>query len=60
MVLKTVEKAPWRTSFAVEIVLDEGLTRREQSILFNSARSCEVVKMLGGKTGFDFQLGTAQ
>jgi hypothetical protein len=53
---QTVESAPWRTTFAVDIDLGEGLSRRERVILFNSARHCEVHKLLDGESGFDYRL----
>jgi hypothetical protein len=46
----------WRTSFAVQIDLGTGLTQREKIILFNSARSCEVHKLLTGEMAFDYTL----
>ena len=50
------EGKPWVTSFAIKIDLGNNLTHREQKILFNSARSCEVHKMLAGEFTFDYQL----
>ena len=47
---------PWRTRFAVQIDLGEGLTRRERIILYNSARHCEVNKLLRGELDFDYSL----
>jgi uncharacterized OsmC-like protein len=40
------------THFASEIDLGEGLTPREQRILYNSAKQCEVHKMLRGDIKF--------
>ena len=37
-----------RTTFVTAIDLGLGLTERERKILFNSARRCEVHKLLGG------------
>ena len=45
---------PQDTYFKVRIDLGTGLTRRERTILFNVARSCEVYKMLTGKISFDY------
>jgi uncharacterized OsmC-like protein len=45
-----------RTHFASHLDLGEGLTSREQRILFNSARQCEVHKMLQGEITFDENL----
>jgi hypothetical protein len=44
------------TRFVSLLDLGEGLTPREQRILFNSARRCEVHKMLGGETTFEEHL----
>jgi hypothetical protein len=41
------------THFASRLELGEGLTVREQRILFNSARTCEVHKMLRGEIEFE-------
>jgi hypothetical protein len=53
---QTIEDAPWQTAFAIDIDLGEGLSRRERVILFNSARHCEVHKLLDGEVGFDYRL----
>jgi hypothetical protein len=53
---QTVEKTPWQTAFVVELDLGQGLSRREQAILFNSARNCEVHKLLAGQMAFDYRL----
>jgi len=37
-----------KTTFITAIDLGLGLTERERKILFNSARHCEVHKLLGG------------
>ena len=55
---ETVEGAPWQTTFAVEIDLGTGLSRREQGILYNSARRCEVHKLLTGEMAFEYRLAT--
>jgi hypothetical protein len=52
----TLEGRPWQTHFEVQVDLGEGLTRRERTILFNSARRCEVNKLLNGEMTFDYQL----
>ena len=49
-------KATW----AVDIDLGSGLTKREQTLLFNSARSCEVHKVLGSEATFDFKLAAEE
>lgn len=53
---KTKEGRTWQTQFEVQVDLGAGLTRREQIILFNSARRCEVNKLLNGEMAFDYQL----
>lgn len=45
-----------RTHFTSRIDLGEGLGPREQRILFNSARGCEVHKMLRGELSFEEHL----
>ena len=51
---ETEEGSPWRTRFGIHLDLGEGLTRREQAILYNSARNCEVHKLLSGGLEFDY------
>jgi uncharacterized OsmC-like protein len=46
------------THFVSHVDLGEGLTPREQRILFNSAKQCEVHKMLRGQMTFDEYLIT--
>jgi len=41
-----------KTRFVSYLDLGEGLTSREQRILYNSARTCEVHKMLQGEIEF--------
>jgi uncharacterized OsmC-like protein len=41
------------THFTSRVELDKGLTARERRILFNSARLCEVHKMLRGEITFE-------
>ena len=53
---RTAEDIPWHTRFTVEIGLGTGLTRREQAILFNASRHCEVHKLLDGEMTFEYQL----
>ena len=53
---QTVEGTRWQTAFIVEVDLGQGLSRREQGILFNSARHCEVHKLLTGAMTFDYRL----
>lgn len=44
------------TRFLSRLDLGEGLTPREQRILYNSARTCEVHKMLRGEITFEDHL----
>ena len=53
---KTEEDIPWQTLFVVQIDLGKGLTRRGRTLLFNSARRCEVRKLLNGEMAFDYRL----
>jgi len=49
------------TRLVSHLDLGEGLTPREQRILFNSAKRCEVHKMLNGEIEFEEHLeGTNQ
>ena len=48
-------RRPWRTAFNVRIDLGSELTRRERTILFNVARTCEVYKMLTGEITCEYQ-----
>jgi len=45
-----------RTKFSTIVDLGHGLTNREIKILFNSARRCEVHKLLGGQIEFEEKL----
>lgn len=53
---ETQEETCWQTRFQVEIDLGAGLSRREQIVLFNAARHCEVHKLLAGELAFDYSL----
>lgn len=46
-------------TFGIQIDLGPGLTHRERTILLNSARSCEVSKILASDIDFNFQLTPA-
>lgn len=46
----------WSTNFDIRIDLGKNLTPRERAILFNSARGCEVSKMLSGENRFKYKL----
>lgn len=51
-----VEGTRWQSTLRIGIDLGEGLSRREQKILFNSARLCEVHKILTGDLRFEYRL----
>jgi hypothetical protein len=44
------------TQFLIEISLKGELTKHDKIILFNSARKCEVGKLISGKINFQHQL----
>jgi len=46
----------WSTRFDIRIDLGKNLTPRERTILFNSARGCEVSKLLSGENSFTYAL----
>jgi hypothetical protein len=46
----------WSTCFDVRMDLGKKLTPRERAILFNSARWCEVSKLLSGENTFKYEL----
>ena len=48
------ERRAWRTTFRVRIDLGEGLTGRQRAILYNSARKCEVYKLLSGEVDITY------
>lgn len=51
------ESSPaWQSRFDVRIDVGAGLDKRERIILFNSARRCEVHKLLSGEISFDYHL----
>jgi uncharacterized OsmC-like protein len=54
-VTDVTEGGQW-TKFSSTIDLGQGLTDRELKILFNSARRCEVHKLLGGQIEFEEKL----
>jgi uncharacterized OsmC-like protein len=53
-------QSQWQTRFDVQIALDSGLEERERIILFNSARRCEVHKLLSGEISLDYQLNVGE
>jgi uncharacterized OsmC-like protein len=44
------------TRFNIETYLKGDLTKRDKILLFNSARKCEVSKLLSGKFNFQYEL----
>ena len=50
----------WESRFDVRIDLGAGLSKRERIILFNSARLCEVHKLLSGKISFNYALNASR
>jgi uncharacterized OsmC-like protein len=42
--------------FNVEVKIESDLTIREKILLFNSARKCDVSKLLSGKSEFEYRL----
>jgi len=46
----------WETTYQLALDLGGGLTQRERTILLNSARHCEVHKLLTGALRFDYNL----
>lgn len=61
-VTTTVEESQpaWRSRFDVQIDLGSGLGKRERIILFNSARHCEVHKLLSGEISHNYRLHVDQ
>lgn len=51
--------AGWATTYQVALDVGTGLTQRERTILLNSARHCEVHKLLTGTMRFDYDLVAA-
>lgn len=51
---ETALGSPWHTSFSVQIDLGAKLDGRELRILYNSARRCEVHKLLSGEVQFEY------
>ena len=53
---RILEGKPWVTEFHIRVDLGDGLSERERKILYNSARLCEVHKILTGEFTFGYQL----
>jgi uncharacterized OsmC-like protein len=56
VIRETTVNDEWKTNFTFKIDLGEGLSKREQVLLYNAARTCEVKRMISGEVKFDFQL----
>jgi hypothetical protein len=56
----TDEGSPWQSSFTVHIDLGMGLTERERAILLNSARRCDVHKLLNGQMRFAYVMAGSE
>ena len=50
------ERGAMHSRLTTRVDIGQGLTQRERIILFNSARRCEVHKLLSGSVEFDFEL----
>jgi uncharacterized OsmC-like protein len=46
-----------RTELEITIDLGKGLSRREQVLLYNAARTCDIGKMLKGQFHFSYVTG---
>ena len=57
---QTRKQSPASAAFQVEIELSPELTQRERTILYNSARSCDVSKILTGDTSFTYKLALSE
>jgi uncharacterized OsmC-like protein len=53
-------QAAWQSHFEVQVDLGSGLGKRERVILFNSARHCEVHRLLSGEISFNYQLNAEE
>jgi hypothetical protein len=51
----TPDRHPSHTSFVIRLDLGEGLTSRERTILFHSARRCDVEEIISGETSFEYR-----
>jgi hypothetical protein len=45
-----------KTHLVVQINLGQGLTKREQLLLYNAARTCEVGRMISGGVDFEYKM----
>ena len=56
MECKTADKTSQSTFTSINIGIGGKLDRRERVILFNSARSCEIAKMLSEPIDFNYHM----
>jgi uncharacterized OsmC-like protein len=49
-----------QTELEIKIGLGEGLSRREQVLLYNAARTCDIGKMLKGQFRFSYRIEQPQ
>ena len=56
IIRNTTDDKAVETQFVIEAYLKGDLTKRDRILLFNSARKCEVSKLLSGKFNFQFEL----
>ena len=59
IVRESMAESGWETRFRVRIDLGGRLTKREVAILYNSARKCEVHKMLSGPIAFAYEMASS-
>jgi uncharacterized OsmC-like protein len=52
----TMVNDKWKTHFSIQIDLGKGLSKREQVLLYNAARTCEVGRMISGEVDFEYKL----
>ena len=57
---RTRKRRPASAVFEVQVELSPGLTRRERTILYNSARACDVSNMLTGDINFTYILAPSE
>lgn len=53
---QTTVNDKWKTHFSIQIDLGKGLSKREQVLLYNAARTCEVGRMISGEVDFEYKL----
>ena len=56
VIRQNVVNDEWKTQFSIQIDLGKELSKREQVLLYNAARTCEVGRMVNGKISFEYRL----